>query len=224
MKGKTICKDFQYSGLKNVDIKSKIISLQCSWVKKLYDESFHEWKTIRLTLIKNPFMECFIFHSNSNFSLNSFPEFYINIFDSWKNNFASFSLTPSYLRSTFLWFNKDIKVNNKPFHFQDLSKENINFVEHLCMPSGVFKSCTEIKTEFNLEVKMFYKWFQFYHTILSQWKRIIKTTNGSPTNIVYLSHHLVKNNNICLRKIPLKRNLLTYNFSKYEHTYITTIF
>ena len=48
-------KDFEYGGLKHVDRKSKITSLQCSWVKKLYDESFHRWKIIPLNLIKNAF-------------------------------------------------------------------------------------------------------------------------------------------------------------------------
>ena len=145
VKHETICKDFQYGGLKNVDIKSKIVSLQCSWIKKLYDESFHEWKIIPLTLIKNTFGECFIFHSNLDFnvSLNLFPEFCINIFHSWKNTFAFLPLSPSCLRSQFLWFNKDIKINNKPFHFQDSSEGNINFVEYLCKPSGVFKSWSE---------------------------------------------------------------------------------
>ena len=100
VKHESICKDFQYVGLKNIDIKSKIISLQCSWVKKLYDENFHEWKIIPLTLIK--------IHSISNFdfnvSLSWFPEFYINIFHSWKNTFTFLSLTASCLRSQFLWF------------------------------------------------------------------------------------------------------------------------
>ena len=45
---------------------------------------------------------------------------------------------------------------------------------------------------------MFYKWFQLYHEIPNQRKRIIKTTSGSCTNIVYLFHHLVKNNGIVL--------------------------
>ena len=47
----------------------------------MYDERFHEWKIIPLTLIKNTFAEGFIFHSNLDFnvSLNLFPEFYINI-------------------------------------------------------------------------------------------------------------------------------------------------
>ena len=142
VKHEAICKDFQYGGLIYVDIKSKLISLQCSWVKKLYDESFHEWKIIPLTIIKNTFGECFIFHSKLDFSVsvNSLLEFYINIFHSWKNIFAFLSLTPSCLRSHFLWFNKDFKINNTPFDFQDFSKENINFVEHVRKPSGVFKS------------------------------------------------------------------------------------
>ena len=155
MKRETIYKDFQYGRLKNIDIKTKIRSLQCSWVKQLYDECFREWKIIVLTLTKNTFGECFIVHSHLDFnvSLNSFPKFYINIYHSWKNTFAFLSLTPSCLRSQFLWFYKKIKINNKPFHFQHLSKENINFVEHLYKPFGVVTGWSEIKTEYNLEEK-----------------------------------------------------------------------
>ena len=137
-------------------------------------------------------------NSNLEFNvyLNSFPEFDMNTFHSWKNTFAFLSPTPNCLRSQFLWFDKNIKINNKPFHFQDFSKEKINFVEYLWKLSRVFKSWGEIKTEYNLEEKTFYKWFQLYYAIPNQWKRIIKTTNGSSTNIVYLSHYLVKNNKI----------------------------
>ena len=160
-----------------------------------------------LTLIKNTFRECFIFHPNLDFSvsLNSFPEFYINILYALKNTSAFLPLTPSCLRSQFLWFHKDIKINNKPLYFQDFLKENINFVEHLCQPSGVFKSWSEIKSEYNLEEKIFCKWCQLYHAIPNQWKRIIKITNDSCTNIIYLSHDLVKNNRIvALEKLHLK--------------------
>ena len=43
---------------------------------------------------------------------------------------------------------------------------------------------------------MFCKWFQFSHAIPNQSKEIIKTTNDCRINIVYLDHHLVKNNRI----------------------------
>ena len=55
IKNETLCSDFKHGGLKNVNIQKKIIRLQCSWVRRLYDDSFHEWKVIPLK-----------FHSNLN--------------------------------------------------------------------------------------------------------------------------------------------------------------
>ena len=138
VKHETICKYFEYEGLKYVDINSKTISSLCSWIKRLYDESSHKWKIIPLTLIKNILRECFIFHPNLDFNvfLNSFPEFYINIFHSWKNTLAFLSLTPGCLRSQFLCFNKDVKTNNKPFHFPDFSKEKITLL-------NIYANCLE---------------------------------------------------------------------------------
>ena len=53
--------------------------------------------------------------------------------------------------------------------------------------------------------KMLYKWFQLLHEISSQCKRIIKTTNDLCANMVYLDHHLVKNNRIdALEKLHAK--------------------
>ena len=39
---KPLCPDFKHSGLKNVIIQKKVTSLQCSCVRKLYYDSFHE--------------------------------------------------------------------------------------------------------------------------------------------------------------------------------------
>ena len=52
IKNGTLCSDFKHGGLKNVNINKKIISLQCSWMRRLYNDSFHEWKVIPLKLIK----------------------------------------------------------------------------------------------------------------------------------------------------------------------------
>ena len=41
---KTLCNNFENGGLKHVNISSKIISLQRSWLGKLCDKIFHEWK------------------------------------------------------------------------------------------------------------------------------------------------------------------------------------
>ena len=92
IKNETLCSDFKHGGLKNVNIQKKIISLQCSWVRRLYDDSFHEWKVIPLKLIKKSFGSHFKFHSNLLFNIsciNDFPSFYLDIFGNWKNYFST---------------------------------------------------------------------------------------------------------------------------------------
>ena len=39
IKHTTLCNNYDNVGLKNIDIASKIISLLCSWIKKLYDKT-----------------------------------------------------------------------------------------------------------------------------------------------------------------------------------------
>ena len=51
IKHSTTCMDYQNGGLKNVDVFFKIISLQRSWFRRLFDNSFHQWKVIPLFLI-----------------------------------------------------------------------------------------------------------------------------------------------------------------------------
>ena len=42
IKHETICNTCEKGGLKNIDNNSKTRSLQCLWIQKLYDDSFHE--------------------------------------------------------------------------------------------------------------------------------------------------------------------------------------
>ena len=52
IKNSTICNDYEYGGLKNVDIFAKVVSLQCSQIKKLFDNNLHQWNLIPLYLIR----------------------------------------------------------------------------------------------------------------------------------------------------------------------------
>ena len=83
IKHKSLSNTFETGGLKNVNINLKVISLQCSLVKKLYDENFREWKVIPLNLIRITYGQNFKFHSNLSYDTKlptSFPVFYKNIF------------------------------------------------------------------------------------------------------------------------------------------------
>ena len=75
---------FKAGDRKNVDKRFEYV-LKCSWVKKLYDDCFHEWKIILLYLLSKG--SSFKFHSNLHFEnklLNDFPSFYKQMLTNWK--------------------------------------------------------------------------------------------------------------------------------------------
>ena len=64
LKHTTLCYDNENRELKSEDIFSKITSLQCSWVERLCENSFHAWKGLALFLIKNYLRKKFLFDCN----------------------------------------------------------------------------------------------------------------------------------------------------------------
>ena len=82
LKHTTLWNKYEQRGLKPVDMFPKITSLQCSWVEKIYDDSFHARKVITLFLIKNYLVKNFLFYSNLSISqkiIKRFPKFYQEI-------------------------------------------------------------------------------------------------------------------------------------------------
>ena len=200
IKNETLCSDFKHGGLKNVNIQKKIISLQCSWVRRLYDDSFHEWKVIPLKLIKKSFRSHFKFHSNLLFNIsriNDFPSFYLGIFCNWKKYFSTNPETPSCILSQYLWFNKFIIVDNSYVNFTNFSTKSINFVSDLVNENCNFKSWETLKNEYHLDNKLYFQWMQLIQAIPLIWKQKI---NDSEKNVeksyVVQDHHLIKNTRI----------------------------
>ena len=79
IKPSALCNGYEKGGLKNIDLRNKIIIMQCSWVKRLFEDDFHDWERIPLFLIGKHLGKNFIFHNNidiSNDILSKFPSFY----------------------------------------------------------------------------------------------------------------------------------------------------
>ena len=94
--------------------------MQWSWVKRLCEDDFHDWKVIPLFLIDKHLGKNFNFHNNidiSNDILSKFPSFYRDIFIKWINNFTSKSTLPFMILSEVIWFNSNINVDSKPVQF-----------------------------------------------------------------------------------------------------------
>ena len=152
IKHETLCNSFEEDGLKNVDINSKIASLECSWVKRLYDDKFHEWKLIPLHLIKSTFGINFKSHSNLDFEdskILTFSSFYKQLFRDWRKH-LSYSLNiPSSILSQPIWYNRNIEINSKPIYVEEFAKKII-FLYDLFNTKYELKTWDEIKVTYEL--------------------------------------------------------------------------
>ena len=120
---RTLYNSFENGGLKHVDISSKIISLQCCWLRKLCDKNFHEWKIVPSHLINKYFGKSFKFYSCLSFDRKlfiKFPTFYKNISPQWSSSLFASSKLPSCIFSNFLWFSSSF--------FRYFSDKGLNFV------------------------------------------------------------------------------------------------
>ena len=63
---------------------------------------------------------------------------------------------PSAILSQFLWFNSNIKIDNKSIFISGFASKNINFVGQIFHENGRSKSWDYIKSEYNLESKLKY--------------------------------------------------------------------
>ena len=114
MKHTTLCNEYKQERLKNLDIFSTITSLHCSWVKRLYNDSFHAWKVIPLFLIRNHLEKKIVFHSDLNIKqkvVKKLPKFYQESLR-WGKCLSSPPKVLSAVASKFIWYNEYIKIDN----------------------------------------------------------------------------------------------------------------
>ena len=125
IKNSAINNKYENGGLKNVNIASKISSLQSSCIEKLFDENFHDWKIIPLHIIHKSLGKKFVFHSNFKVNkklIKSFPKYYREIINTWGSKFSCQTLLPSAILSQFLLFNSQIQIGNKSVFFSSFSE------------------------------------------------------------------------------------------------------
>ena len=193
IKHDTLCNDYKDGGLKNVDIRKKIISLQCSWIKRLYDDSFHEWKIIPLHLISRTFGKSFIFHSNLSFKkklIKSFPSFYKEILLNWKTFFSKTPETPSSILSQFLWYNIYIQIDEGDVHLSSFSQNNLNFVSQLFNTNGSIKAWHLLKQEYHLNNNSYFQWLQLINSIPEKRKLTIKQSSSDAKDLIIHGHKI----------------------------------
>ena len=187
----------------------KIISLQCLWIKRLYDDSFHEWKVISRHLISKTFGKSFIFHSNLSFKkkvIKSFPSVFKEILLNWKTFFSKTPETPSCILSQFLWYSIYIQINEDDVHFSKFLLSNLNFASQLFDTNGTVKSWHLLKQEYHLNSKSYFQWLQLINSIPEIWKSTIKQSCSDAKNLIIHGHHQINGSRtLILEKLISKK-------------------
>ena len=79
--------------------------MQCSWVKRLFEDDFHDWKVVAPFLRGKHLGNNLKFHNSIDLSddiLLKFPSFYQDIFIKWINNYSAKPTLSSRILSKFI--------------------------------------------------------------------------------------------------------------------------
>ena len=80
----------------------------------------------------------FLFNSNLDISskqINHFPQYYQEIFRNWSSDLSVSPNISSTITSQVIWFNKHIKIDNKPLCNNSLANQGVNHVGQVTMDS-----------------------------------------------------------------------------------------
>ena len=108
------------------------------------------------------------FHSNLLFKTNKikfFPSFYRKIFLYWKRYLTKKPELPCCILSQYLWYNKNVEVDNNSTYLVRFLEKVVNYVSQLFQPDGSNKTLHEIKTEYKLHENSYFQWLQLISAI-----------------------------------------------------------
>ena len=204
IKHSTLCNKYENGGLRNVDVLSNVISLNCSWIKRLYDNCSHLWKRIPSYLIDTYLWKKFKFHLNlgiQNYKIKRFPIYSKQIHKRWSENLSSSPGLPSVIASQVIWYYKYIKVDNKILHNFKTSRKDVNYVGQLFKYDRKPKLWRESKNRFNLQDQLQFIYNQMIHSIPKSWKDTLIGNLENIKDLVFEGHYCNKSSNLLSEQI-----------------------
>ena len=81
---------------------------------------------------------------------------------------------------TFLWYSKNILMNNKTVYNASFSNKSLNYVSQLFDIFEKIKQWSNFKTEFHLCENIYFAFMQLVDSLPSVWKKLLKQTDLSP--------------------------------------------
>ena len=162
---------YERGGLKDIDIEKRIKALRLSWVKRLYDDTIHEWKIIPKFYFEK--FEINIFYPNLKIDLRGsmLPKFYKNIVAEWEEVAVCNPLTLENVMMQSICYNRKIIVNENSIMWK--SAKNL-FIQSFYDGNGRVMEWGAFKEKSGKNESFFFKWRQILSAIPREWKEIIE--------------------------------------------------
>ena len=196
IKHSTLIANYSQGGLKDIDIDTKIKSLNLSWLKRLHDDNFHPWKVIPTYIFStlSP-VGIDIFYPNSYFKFftPNAPVFYKNIIKFWTDISTATPITASSMLSERVWNNTNIKIGGEVITPVFLAVDTNIFVADFFDDTGNIKDWHEFRVSKNIDTNKFFCWVQILDAIPHNWKVSIKNDCGRSRQFCDFKPHLIFN-------------------------------
>ena len=136
VKRSVITQDYLSGGIKMVDINNFIVSLKCSWIKRLTKSDCHKpWINIFFAMYGNDIlMKLYDFGDNfiEECFLNENNAFWKDVFNAWFLYLKKSQDLP-YVKNNFqnipVWYNSNIKISGKPVFIKEWYEKGIKIVQ-----------------------------------------------------------------------------------------------
>ena len=165
--------DYSEGGLGIPNVLAYSNNLKIKWIKYLADESFSSgWKNIFLS-INN--IGKFIFRCNIKCSdiqsLNIKNSFWNDVLQSWAKVHYIFD-NNVYIKSeqpqNFLWYNSDIKLQNKVIYYKKWHEKGIQYVKDILDDNSNFLDYNQFKTKYDLNIN-----FLHYYGLINKLRNMV---------------------------------------------------
>ena len=170
-------------GLKLVDIEKKDMSLKIQWVNRILKNDTLYTKLVYYFLPKiGPLIwQCNLHKSDIDYLMPR-KSFWKDVLIAWCSiNFKS-PVNLDEIENTILWYNSDIRIQNKPIFYKKCYKNGITFVKDILNENKRFMSYTEFVARFG-NVLTFTEYYGILESIPQSWKRIIRNDQGNQNGI-----------------------------------------
>ena len=169
-------------GLKLVNLKNKDIALKATWPQILQNEDEYSqivWPILKAATLKENIWRCNLSPKDVKY-LKIKSEFWKDVLTSWcEYNYRNWTRAENQI----IWYNSDIKINNKVFMWNDMYEKGLLYVHQLYANKN-FKTFQQIYEEFGLS-KMRYNSLKM--AIPKYWKQTF--TDQSLSQMFPLAPH-----------------------------------